>query len=45
MKKWAQAIFWFTHNLSEVILSQTIFRTNFIKLLLSDYTEYGIFVW
>ena len=32
------------HSQSSIEVRQ-FFRTNFIKLLLSDYTVYGIFVW
>ena len=43
VKKWAQVLSSFTHNLQLKSDSQTS-QTNFIKLLMSDYTVYGIFV-
>ena len=43
VKKWAQVLSSFTHNLQLKSDSQTS-QTNFIKLLMSDYTVYGICV-
>ena len=42
MKKWAQVLSWFTHNIQR---KSDNFSEVTIKLLLSDYIVYGIFVW